>query len=127
MNYHPRIIGEVCAPAQPPSTSLKPQIASGDWTPLTESPDSQRLLGPVWTASGLTLQGGCRLFAGDHWRSGTITATGDSFAMVRTSAGHERCSDRRNLLTEAEAAIFKTATTRFRRVLRKRQGTEAGK
>ena len=116
-----------CAATQPPSTSIKPQTASSDWAPLTESPDSQRLLGPVWTASGLTLQEPCRLYAGNHWRSGTVTATGVSSAMVRTSAGLERCSDRRNLLTEAEAAAFKSATAKFRRLLKKRQEKEAGK
>jgi len=47
--------------------------------------------------------------------------------MVRTSAGLEKCADRRNLLTEAEAAAFKSATAKFRRVLRKRQEKEAGK
>lgn len=124
---HPLIIGGVGAPAQPPSTSLKPQTSSSGWVPLSESPDSQRLLGPVWTASGLTIQGGCRVFAGSHWRSGTVTATGATFAMVRTSAGLERCADRRNLLTEAEAAVFKSATAKFRRLLKKRQEQGAGK
>ena len=127
MNYHPRIIRAVSAPAQPPSTSLKLQIASSDWIPLTESPDSQRLLGPVWTASGLTLQEPCRVYGGNHWRSGTITATGVSSAMVRTAIGLEKCADRRNLQTTEEAAAFKSATAKFRRVLRKRQEKEAGK
>jgi len=87
---------------------------------LTESPDSIRLLGPWWTSSGLTLQEPCRLYAGDHWRSGTIAATGVSFALVRTSAGLERCSDRRNLQTKEEAALFKKQTAAFRRLCKKR-------
>jgi len=124
---YPSIIGGVCAPAQPPSTSLKPRTTSSDWTPLTESPDSQRLLGPVWTASGLTLQEPCRVYAGNHWRSGTITATGVTFAMVLTSAGLEKCADRRNLQTTEEAATFKSATAKFRRLLKKHQEKEAGK
>ena len=121
MNY-PLIIRGVSAPAQPPRTSIKPENASSDWQALTESPDSKRLLGPLWTASGLTIQEGCRLYAGSHWRAGTVTATGATFAMVRTSAGLERCSDRRNLQTKEEAEAFKSATSGFRRVLRKRQG-----
>jgi len=79
----------------------------------------------VWTASGLTIQGGCRLFVGDHWRSGTITATGVSSAMVRTSAGLEKCADRRNLQTTEEAAAFKSATAKFRRLIKTRQGGKA--
>ena len=89
---------------------------------LTESPDSIRLLGPLWTSSGLTLQAPCRLYAGDHWRSGTITATGITFALVSTPAGVVRCSDRRNLLTSTEAADFKRQTAAFRRLCKKRQG-----
>ena len=126
MNYSPIIRG-VSAPAQPLSTSLRPQTASSDWIPLTESPDSQRLLGPVWTASGLTIQEGCRVFAGNHWRSGTVTATGATFALVLTAAGLERCADRRNLQTKEEAEAFKSATSRFRRLCKKRQEQEAGK
>ena len=102
-------------------------LAPSGHVPLTESPDSIRLLGPVWTASGLTIQEGCRVYAGNHWRSGTVTATGATFAMVLTAAGLERCADRRNLLTEAEAAVFKSATAKFRRLLKKRQEQEAGK
>lgn len=102
-------------------------LAPSSHVPLTESPDSIRLLGPLWTASGLTIQASCSLYAGNHWRSGTVTATGATFAMVRTSAGLERCTDRRNLLTEAEAAVFKSATAKFRRLLKKRQEQEAGK
>jgi hypothetical protein len=89
---------------------------------LTESPDSIRLLGPVWTCSGLTLQAPCRLYARNHWRSGTIAATGETFALIRTSAGLERTEDRRNLQTEAEAVLFKKETAAFRRLLKKRQG-----
>ena len=122
------ILQGVCAVAQAPSSpSLEPQTASGDWIPLTESPDSQRLLGPVWTASGLTLQAPCRVYAGNYWRSGTVTATGVTSAMVRTSAGLEKCADRRNLQTTEEAAAFKSATAKFRRLIKKRQGKEAGK
>ena len=87
---------------------------------LAESPDSHRLLGPLWTASGLTLQGSCRLYCGESWRSGTITATGSTFALVATSAGLARCSDRRNILTEDEAVLFKRQTAAFRRLCKKR-------
>jgi hypothetical protein len=87
---------------------------------LTESPDSIRLLGPWWTSSGLTLRAPCRLYAGDHWRSGTITATGETWALVRSSAGLEKCSDRRNLQTEGEAVLFKKQTAAFRRLCKKR-------
>jgi len=126
MKYSP-IIGCPADGRQPLSTSLAPQTASSDWTPLTESPDSQRLLGPVWTASGLTIQEPCRVYAGNHWRSGTVTATGVTFAVIKTSAGLEKCADRRNLLSETEAAAFKSATAKFRRLLKKRQEKEAGK
>ena len=88
---------------------------------LSESPDSIRLLGPLWTASGLTLQSPCRLYAGDHWRSGTITATGATFALVNTATGTVRCCDRRNLQTKDEAVLFKRKTAAFRRLLKKRQ------
>ncbi len=101
-----------------PVTILKGQAAP--W--LTESPDSKRLSAPVWTASGLTLQAPCKLYAGNHWRAGTIVATGETFALIRTSAGLERTEDRRNLQTEAEAVLFKKETASFRRLLRRRQG-----
>jgi hypothetical protein len=88
---------------------------------LTQSPDSIRLLGPLWTSSGLTLQAPCRIYAGDCWRSGKVTATGETFATIRTSAGLERCCDRRNLQTEEEAKAFKRQTVSFRRACKKRQ------
>jgi len=47
--------------------------------------------------------------------------------MVHTSAGLEKCADRRNLQTTEEAAAFKSATAKFRRLLKKRQAQEAGK
>jgi len=96
-------------------------LTSPDAAWLSESPDSVRLLGPHWTCSGLTLQAPCRLYAGDHWRSGTITATGITFALVSTSAGLERCSDRRNLQSMEEADLFKKETAAFRRICRKRR------
>lgn len=101
----------------PASILTSPDVA---W--LSESPDSIRLLGPLWTASGLTLQAPCRIYSGDCWRSGTITATGCSWAIVRSSAGLERCSDRRNLQSKEEAELFKKQTAAFRRLLKKRQG-----
>jgi hypothetical protein len=70
----------------------------------------------------LTLQAPCRIYSGDCWRSGTITATGCSWAIVRSSAGLERCSDRRNLQSKEEAELFKKQTAAFRRLLKKRQG-----
>ena len=99
----------------PASILTSPEAA---W--LSESPDSVRLLGPQWTCSGLTLQSACRLYVGDHWRSGTITATGETWALVRSSAGLERCSDRRNLQTKEEAVLFKKQTAAFRRLCKKR-------
>ena len=87
---------------------------------LAESPDSHRLLGPLWTASGLTLQAPCRLYAGECWRSGLIVATGSTSAMIRTAGGLERCTDRRNLLTEDEAVLFKKEAAAFRRLCKKR-------
>jgi hypothetical protein len=81
----------------------------------TETPDSERLLGPVWTPSGLALNAPCRLYCGDRWRSGRITATGETSALVATSAGLARCSDRRNLLNEEEARLFRNSQTRWRR------------
>ena len=96
----------------------------GGWKALTESPDSIRLLGPTWTASGLTIQANCRIYSGSHWRSGTITATGIDHALVRTSAGLERCFDRRNLQTHDEAVAFKSATAKFRRLLKERHGEQ---
>jgi hypothetical protein len=81
----------------------------------TESPDSVRLLGPVWTTSGLTIQERCRLYCGDHWASGTITATGVGFALVCTTKGVTCCRDRRNLQTMEEARQFKNAQARFKR------------
>ena len=95
-------------------------LASTEATWLTESPDSNRLLGPWWSSSGLTLQAPCRLYAGDCWRSGTITATGETWALVRSSAGLEKCSDRRNLQTKEEALLFKKQTAAFRRLCKKR-------
>lgn len=98
--------------------------SSGNPTPIvvqqyykapTESPDSLRLLGPLWTASGLTLQAKCRLYCGDHWSTGTITATGEAFALVCTKAGTSKVTDRRNLQTTEEARLFKNAQTRFKR------------
>ena len=85
------------------------------YTPPIESPDSVRLLASIWTASGLTLQAPCRLYCGNHWRSGTITATGEAFALIQTKEGQARCSDRRNLLTAEEARQFKNAQARFKR------------
>ena len=81
----------------------------------SESPDSVRLLGPVWTASGLTLQEGCRIYVGNGWSSGTVTATGVDFALVRTTKGISCCRDRRNLQTMEEARQFKNAQARFKR------------
>lgn len=96
-------------------------LTSPDPEWLSESPDSVRLLGPLWTASGLTLQSPCRLYAGDHWRSGRVIATGSTFALVSTPAGPIRCTDRRNLLVAEEAVLFKRQTAAFRRAVRKRQ------
>lgn len=87
----------------------------------TESPDSRRLLGPLWNPSGLSLQGDCRLYCGDRWRTGAIAATGETFALVSTSAGMVRCCDRRLLQTKEEAVLFKRETAAFRRAVRKRQ------
>ena len=101
-----------------PSHSLTNTEA--DW--LSASPDANRLLGPLWTASGLTLQAPCRLYAGESWRSGLIVATGSTSAMIRTAGGLERCTDRRNLQTMEEAEAFKRETAAFRRLLKKRQG-----
>jgi hypothetical protein len=75
----------------------------------------------LWTASGLTLQAPCRIYAGDRWRSGKIAATGETFATIRTAEGLERCCDRRNLQTEEEAKAFKRQTASFRRLCKKRQ------
>lgn len=88
---------------------------------LSESPDSRRLLGPIWNPSGITISGACRLYCGDQWRSGTITATGEASALVSTSAGTVRCCDRRLLQTKEEAVLFKRETAAFRRLLKKRQ------
>ena len=88
---------------------------------LVQSPDSTRLLGPIWTASGLTLQAPCRLYVGNQWRSGYITATGSTFAIVATSTGSVRCEDRRNLQNSEAAADFKRQRSRFLRILQKRQ------
>ncbi len=96
-------------------------LTRADLPPLTESPDSIRLSGPCWTPSGLTLQAPCRLYAGNHWRAGTVAATGETFALIRTSGGLERCSDRRNLQSKEEAEAFKRQTAAFRRLLKKRQ------
>lgn len=85
------------------------------YMPPLESPDSVRLSGLLWTASGLTLQGKCRLYCGDHWRTGTITATGEAFALVRTKEGTSKITDRRNLQTSEEARLFKNAQARFKR------------
>jgi hypothetical protein len=41
------------------------------------------------------------------------------------AAGVERCCDRRNLLTEEEAVLFKRETAAFRRILKKRQGGQS--
>lgn len=91
-------------------------LVGTSYCPPSESPDSTRLLGPIWTASGLTLQEGVRLYCGDHWRSGWITATGETFAIIKTREGVSRCSDRRNLLVgEEEARLFKNAQARFKR------------
>jgi hypothetical protein len=46
---------------------------------------------------------------------------------VRTSAGLEKCADRRNIQTTEEAEAFKKQTSSFRRLLKKRQEKEAGK
>jgi hypothetical protein len=73
----------------------------------------------------LTLQAPCRVYAGDCWRSATITATGETWALVRSSAGLEKCTDRRNLQTKEEAALFKKQTAAFRRLCKKRQGGKA--
>ena len=94
--------------------------SEGAW--LSESPDSERLLGPLWASSGLTLQASVRIYSGDCWRSGKITATGETSAMVRTPGGLERCTDRRNLQTKEEADVFKKETAAFRRLCKKRQG-----
>lgn len=99
-------------------------LASEEAVWLSESPDSIRLLGPLWTASGLALQAPARIYVGHCWRSGTITATGATSALVKTAAGLERCCDRRNLQTKEEASLFKKETASFRRLLKKRQGGE---
>ena len=90
-------------------------LAESSYAPPSESPDSIRLLGPLWTASGLTLQEPCRLYAGDHWRTDSLVATGETFALVKTSVGLERCEDRRNLQTNSEAILFKRHQTQWRR------------
>ncbi len=81
----------------------------------TEGPNSARLLGPIWTASGLTIQAGCRIYCGDHWSHGVIAATGVDFALVRTPKGISCCRDRRNLQTLEESRQFKNAQSRFKR------------
>jgi len=98
-----------------PNGPVLPILAASSYAPPSESPDSIRLLGPLWTASGLTLQEPCRLYAGDHWRTGSLVATGETFALVKTSAGLERCEDRRNLQTSDEALLFKRHQTKWRR------------
>jgi hypothetical protein len=40
--------------------------------------------------------------------------------MIRTAGGLERCTDRRNLLTEDEAVLFKKEAAAFRRLCKKR-------
>ena len=92
-----------------------PSVEHLFYTPPLESPDSIRLSGLLWTASGLTLQGKCRLYCGDHWRAGTITATGEAFALVKTKEGTRKITDRRNLQTSEEARLFKNAQARFKR------------
>ena len=99
------------------ASSGNPTLSVGHlfYTPPLESPDSVRLSGLLWTASGLTLQGKCRLYCGDHWRAGTVTATGEAFALVRTKEGTSKITDRRNLQTTEEARLFKNAQARFKR------------
>ena len=90
-------------------------LTASSYEPPSESPDSIRLLGPLWTASGLTLQEPCRVYAGDHWNTGRLVATGETCALVKTSAGLARCEDRRNLQTSDEALLFKRHQTQWRR------------
>jgi len=96
-----------------------PILTAGEYTPPTESPDSERLLGPLWTCSGLTLNAPCRLYCGDRWRSAVLVATGltdqgEGFALVRTAKGSALCTDRRNLQTIEEARLFKNHQKRWR-------------
>ena len=48
-------------------------------------------------------------------RTGSLVATGETFALVKTSVGLERCEDRRNLQTSDEALLFKRHQTKWRR------------
>ena len=97
------------------SGNPSPIVVQAYYEPPTESPDSIRLLGPLWTASGLTLQAKCRLYCGDHWSTGIIAATGEVFALVHTKDGTSKVTDRRNLQTTEEARLFKNAQARFKR------------
>ena len=85
------------------------------YQPPSSSPDSERLDGPVWTASGLTIHAPCRLYMGNGWAAAIIVATGLSDALLRTRYGLRRCTDRRNILNADEATAFSKARARFKR------------
>lgn len=102
--------------------SFPPSVASasGSWQApsadfLEPSPDAIRLMGGL-IPSGLTI--GCRasFYAGDHWRSGIVTATGLTTATITTTRyGTSVVHDRRNLLVGAEAVRHRQALAKWQR------------
>ena len=91
---------------------------------VPQHPDAVRLMGGV-IPSGLPLGGHARLFVGDGWRQGTITATGTTwveFSMQRH--GTTTAYDRRNILLDHEWASYEAACRKWQRDQKKRQQQE---
>lgn len=87
-------------------------------------PDAIRLQGGI-TPSGMPLGSHARLFVGDGWRQGTITATGVAwvqFSMQRH--GTTTAYDRRNILLADEWTSYAKACAKWRREHKQQEAGE---
>jgi hypothetical protein len=91
-----------CAPTQP--------LVHGG---LQASPDALRLLSAI-IPSGIAIGSPAAAFMGNHWRTGTITATGLTSVELSVER-HGRCTvhDRRNLLVGDEHANYQKALRKW--------------
>lgn len=93
-------------------SGLPMQAAVAD---VPQHPDAIRLQRGI-TPSGMPLGTHARLFVGDGWRQGTITATGVAwvqFSMQRH--GTTTAYDRRNILLDDEWKAYEAACRKWRR------------
>ena len=78
-------------------------------------PDAIRLQRSV-TPSGMPLGSHARLFVGDGWRQGIITATGITWVQISMHRhGNTTAYDRRNILLDHEWQAYDSACCKWRR------------